>query len=316
MAATKDRVLIVDDDPVIRDLLGSYISSFGFEYDTAKDGLRAVNKLKKGGFTITLTDMIMPNMDGMQLLKHIHENYPKIGVIVLTGYGHTFSYTDVIRAGAADFIAKPFNADELEAKLNRLVRELNLVRQLERHSICDSLTDLYNRRYFDTKILAEVQRADRQGYNIFLQMVDVDNLKSFNDAAGHLGGDQLLKVVGRILRESIRENVDWAYRFGGDEFGIVFTQVELKQIVSVAKRILVKYNEQKFTGTGLSIGIARFIRHPKKSWSEDIANLISRADKALYTAKRQGKNQIVLDEESGKKQKASAVKPGRPRKKR
>jgi diguanylate cyclase (GGDEF)-like protein len=290
----------VDDDPVILDLMGTYISSFGFACETAGDGLEAMAKLKSNNFTIVFTDMIMPNMDGMVLLQHIRENYPKIGVIVITGYGHAFSYTDVIKAGASDFIAKPFNADELEAKLNRLVRELNLVRQLEHHSVCDSLTDLYNRRYFDTKIVTEVQRADRQGYNIFLQMLDVDNLKEFNDSTGHLGGDELLKAVGSILRESIRENVDWAFRFGGDEFGIVFTQVELKQIVAVAERILQKYNHLKFTGTGLSIGIAGFLRHPGNSWSDDIADLVNRADKALYQSKSQGKNQIVLDQTSTK----------------
>ena len=172
-----NKILIVDDDQVTLELMGTYIASFGFDHDTASNGLEAVEKLKKNNFSIVFTDMIMPEMDGMLLLKHIRENYPKIGVIVITGYGHTFTYTDVIRAGASDFISKPFNADELEAKLNRLVRELNLVRQLERHSICDPLTDLYNRRYFNTKIVTEVQRADRQGYHIFLQLLDVDSLK-------------------------------------------------------------------------------------------------------------------------------------------
>ena len=301
MTTQTDKILIVDDDPVILELMGTYIASFGFENEKAGNGLEAVEMLKKDDFTIVFTDMIMPDMDGMQLLKHIRENYPKIGVIVITGYGHAFTYTDVIKAGASDFIAKPFNADELEAKLNRLVRELNLVRQLERHSICDPLTDLYNRRYFNTKILTEVHRADRQGYHIFLQLLDVDNLKGYNDASGHLGGDELLKTVGRILRESIRENVDWAFRFGGDEFGVVFAQLELKQTVAIAKRVLEKFNEHEFTGTGLSSGIARFIRTPGNSWEEDIADMIARADKALYKAKSLGKNQVVLEEASGKK---------------
>ena len=300
MTTQTDKILIVDDDPVILELMGTYIGSFGFENEAAGTGKEAVEKLKKGDFTIVFTDMVMPEMDGMQLLKHIRDNYPKIGVIVITGYGHTFSYTDVIKAGASDFIAKPFNADELEAKLNRLVREQNLVQQLERHSICDPLTDLYNRRYFNTKILTEVHRADRQGYHIFLQLVDVDNLKGYNDEKGHLGGDELLKAVGKILRESIRENVDWAFRFGGDEFGVVFAQLKLKQTVAVAQRILEKYNEYKFTGTGLSCGIACFIRRPANSWEDDIADLIARADKALYKAKGLGKNQVVLDEASEK----------------
>lgn len=295
-----DKILIVDDDPVILDLMGTYVNTFGYDHVAAADGVEAVQKLKEEAFSIVFTDMIMPNMDGMQLLKHIKERYPQIGVIVITGYGNTFTYTDVIKAGASDFISKPFNADELEAKLNRLVREQNLVRQLERYSICDALTDLYNRRFFNSKLLSESQRANRQGYNIFLQLVDVDNLKGYNDEIGHLGGDKLLRTVGTILQQSIRENVDWAFRYGGDEFGVIFTQVELEQIVEVAKRILKKYATKNFEGTGLSIGIARFIRHPDKTWVEDIDDLISRADKALYKAKSRGKNQVVLDETSKK----------------
>lgn len=290
------KILIVDDDPAMLDMMGSYIESFGFEYDKSKDGLTAVEKLKNGDFTIAITDMIMPNMDGMQLLKHIRENYPKIGVIVITGYGDKFSYTDVIRAGASDFMAKPLNLDELEAKLSRLVRELNLFNQLERQSIFDGLTDLFNRRYFDGAVLMEAQRAERQDYHVFLQLLDVDNFKGFNDKAGHQGGDRLLQEVGKILQQSIRGNVDWAFRYGGDEFGVIFTQIELKQIVNVAKRMLKKFSHKNFEGTGLSIGIAAFVRHHEKSWNEDIVDLVSRADKALYKAKILGKNQVVLDD--------------------
>ncbi|HLA27796.1 MAG TPA: diguanylate cyclase [Syntrophales bacterium] len=290
------KILIVDDNPDMLDIMGSYIESFGFEYDKSKDGLAAIENLKNGDFTIVITDMIMPNMDGMQLLKYIRENYPKIGVIVITGYGDSFSYTDVIRAGASDFMAKPINLNEFEAKLSRLVRELNLFHQLERQSIFDGLTDLYNRRYFDSAVLMEAQRAERQDYHVFLQLLDVDNLKGFNDKAGHQGGDMLLKEVGKILQQSIRGNVDWAFRYGGDEFGVVFTQIELKQIVNVAKRILKKFSQKNFEGTGISIGIAAFVRHNEKSWNEDIVDLVSRADKALYKAKNLGKNQMILDD--------------------
>ena len=293
---TTDNILIVDDDIKNLDLFGSYIDSFGFNYDTAEDGQAAVKKLESGHFTIVLTDIVMPNMDGIHLLKYIREHHPKIGVIVITGFAESFTYTNMIKAGASDFITKPFCADELEAKLNRLVRELNLVRQLELHAIHDALTDLYNRRYFDSRILDEVQRAERQGYKIFLQMVDVDNLKGYNDEAGHQEGDKLLQTVGRILLQSIRKGVDWAFRYGGDEFGIIFIQAELQHIVMIAERIQKEYRRKNFTNTGVSIGIARFVRHTGSSWQEDIADLVARADKALYSAKNQGKNRVVTDE--------------------
>ena len=293
---TTDKILIVDDDKKNLDLFGSYIDSFGFNYDTAEDGQAAVKKLESGHFTIVLTDIVMPNMDGIHLLKYIREHHPKIGVIVITGYSESFTYTHMIKAGASDFITKPFFADELEAKLNRLVRELNLVRQLELHAVHDALTDLYNRRYFDNTIMAEVQRAERQGYKIFLQMVDVDNLKGYNDEAGHQEGDKLLQTLGRILIQSIRKDVDWAFRYGGDEFGVIFIQAELQHIVMIAERIQKEYRRKNFTNTGVSIGIARFVRHTGSSWQEDIADLVARADKALYSAKNQGKNRVVTDE--------------------
>ena len=291
-----DKVLIVDDDEKNLSLFGTYIESFGFNYDTATDGQAAVKKLASGDFTIVLTDVVMPHMDGIQLLNYIREHHPKIGVIVITGYAESFTYTNMIKAGASDFITKPFCADELEAKLNRLVRELNLVRQLELHAVHDALTDLYNRRYFDSRIMAEVQRAERQGYKIFLQMVDVDNLKGYNDEVGHQEGDKLLQTIGRILLQSIRKDVDWAFRYGGDEFGIIFIQAELHQIVMVAERIQNEYHRKNFLNTGVSIGIARFIRNIESSWQEDVADLVTRADKALYSAKNQGKNRIVTDE--------------------
>ena len=96
--------------------------------------------------------------------------------------------------------------------------------------------------------------------------------------------------------QSVRENVDWAFRYGGDEFGVVFNQLELPQVISVADRILEKYSLADFIGTGLSIGIACFFHYPGSTWLESISDLITRADKALYAAKYRGKNQIVFDE--------------------
>ena len=162
MANGEHKILIVDDDPAVLDILGDFIAVFGFEYETATDGLEAVEILKKNGFDIVLTDMMMPNMDGMELLNHIHNNYPETKVMVVTGYDRTFTYTDVINAGASDFISKPFNPDELEAKINRIIREIQLMRQLEHLSISDGLTGLYNRRHFDNKIIEEARRAHRQ----------------------------------------------------------------------------------------------------------------------------------------------------------
>ena len=302
MTDSNMKILLVDDDPSILEILADLMAIFGHEYKTAKDGLEAIEKLKQDFFHIVLTDMMMPGMDGMDLLKYIHGNYPNIKIMVVTGYDRTFTYTDVIRAGASDFISKPFNTDELEAKINRLVREIELLRQLEILSISDGLTGLFNRRYFDNKIIEVARRAHRQNHDLFLAVLDVDNLKEINDKYGHIAGDKLLKSVGDIITHCIRENVDWPFRYGGDEFCVILTQVSQDQALKTSERFIQKFNEKKMPRTGLSVGLARFIRSKNKKWKDDIADLIKRADSALYKAKQTGRNRVVVDKENGKRQ--------------
>jgi len=298
MTDTRIKILLVDDDPAILSVLQDLMSIFGHDYISATSGTDAIEKLKQDFFHIVLTDMMMPDMNGMGFLKHINANYPHIKVIVLTGYDRTFAYTDVIKAGASDFIAKPFNTDELEAKINRLIREIELMHQLELLSISDGLTGLYNRRYFDTKIFEEVRRAFRQNHDLYLAVLDVDNLKEMNDKYGHIAGDKLLETVGVIIKKCIRENVDWPFRYGGDEFCVILTQVSREQAVMTVERIIDNFNEKKLPLTGLSIGMAKFVRNPDAKWTDDIANLIRRSDNALYHAKNTGRNRVVVDNEN------------------
>jgi two-component system cell cycle response regulator len=302
MTEPRMTILLVDDDPSILEILTDLMAIFGHDYVTARDGDEAIEKLKHNSFHIVLTDMMMPNMDGMELLKHINANYPSIKVIVVTGYDRTFTYTDVIRAGASDFVSKPFNTDELEAKINRIVREIKLLSQLELLSISDGLTGLYNRRYFDTKIFEEARRAHRQSHNLFLAVIDVDNLKEMNDKYGHLAGDKLLKSVGDIIKHCIRENVDWPFRYGGDEFCVILTQVSREQAIATSERFIQSFSEKKLPLTGLSIGLAQFGRTLDAKWTDDISDLVKRADAALYKAKHTGRNRVVVDNHHGKPQ--------------
>jgi diguanylate cyclase (GGDEF)-like protein len=249
--------------------------------------------LEKQSFSIVITDMMMPEVGGMELLEHIKNRYPRTSVVIVTGYTGTFSYVDVIRAGASDFIVKPFNFDELEAKINRILREREMIRSLEFLSNCDPLTELFNRRYLDKKIKEEIHRADRQGYSVFLIIIDVDNFKSYNDEYGHPEGDKLLIKVANILKNCTRADVDLVFRHGGDEFAITTPYISPAQVGQVGERIIALYKEQSFGDTGLSLGVAEFVRGDG-SLEEDIASLVSRADRALYEAKNRGRNQLVF----------------------
>ena len=290
-------ILLVDDDPSILALLEVFVSSYGYDSECATDGEEAVALLKDKEFDIVVTDVMMPKMNGLELLAHIQKYNPGIGVIVVTGFSDSISYTDVIRAGASDFISKPFNRDELEAKLNRIIREQRTIRELERLSTYDSLTDLYNRRYFDIRLWEEAHRSHRQEYPLYLAIADVDRFKKYNDTFGHQAGDNVLQAIGRVINQCTRKNVDTNFRYGGDEFAIILPQTTAEQAMRVAERIVQFYQELGFGMTSLSIGFARFVRHHGQSWTEDIDDLVNRADKTMYKAKNDPNLQIQQDQE-------------------
>jgi len=287
-------ILIVDDDPVVLEIMKSFVASYGYRFATAANGREAAAILEKEPFSIVVTDIKMPHMDGVELLRHIKSRHPRTGVIVVTGLGDQYSYVDVIREGAIDFMAKPFDGQEFQAKLQRAVREQTLIKELEKLSVCDSLTGLYNRRYFDRKIADEAHRAARQQDNrIFLALIDVDNFKAYNDTYGHQAGDNLLATLGGIMRRCARRGVDWAFRYGGDEFAVIITQANREQSLKVCERIIVTFRKYDFGGTTLSAGLAAFRHHPGRGWRRLISEVVQDADRALYSAKKAGRDRIV-----------------------
>ncbi len=287
------RILIVDDDPSILSLLSQFMTHLGYQFRAARDGIEALEMLERAPSTIIITDLRMPRLDGIQLIKRVKQKWTDTDVIVITGYSRKFSYTDVIRAGASDFVQKPFNLDEIEAKLNRIIRERNLRARLMRLSVRDCLTDLYNRRFFDQRIKEEIERATRQCYPLFLIMLDLDNFKHINDMKGHRAGDEILRILARVLKRSTRNYVDTVFRYGGDEFAIIIPQATLEQAEHIAERVRLNYLKEKVEGTSLSIGVASFDKD--ETGQGDLVNiLVQRADEAMYAAKKAGGNRVVV----------------------
>lgn len=126
------KILVVDDEDDILEWLSNFLSILGYDHATAKDGATAIEHLDRDYFSIVLTDIVMPRMNGMELLSIIRRDYPRTDVIVMTGVVEDYTYPDVIEAGAIDYIAKPFHLNELQAKLARVIREQNLVASLKR----------------------------------------------------------------------------------------------------------------------------------------------------------------------------------------
>ena len=288
-------ILVVDDEPQACEIISDALASWGHEVETAGDGIEALEKIKGKDFTIVVTDMDMPRLDGMELIEQMADNYPHIDVIAITGHVMRYKYTEVIEAGAADFITKPFSLNEFEAKLNRLIRERALRKQLETLAVRDPLTSLYNRRSFEENARKEAMRAVRYRHTLFMFFLDVDNFKKYNDLHGHLAGDALLVKVAELLTNSIRVNIDSVYRYGGDEFIMLLPHLPVDQARRVAERVCWNFNLLQLKPTAFSIGISRFIEK-SGSIQQDIEDMIRRADKALYVAKEQyGKNCVYVD---------------------
>ena len=291
------KFLVVDDERDLRYLLKEYLRTYNLQVEEADSGKKALEIFKeKGPFTILITDIVMPEMDGLTLIRKIKEIYPETMILAMTGYARNYGYVEVVAAGADDLIQKPFSLEELEARLARIIKEWSLKEKLKALSIRDPLTNLFNRRYFEERLKEETYRALRQGYPLCLFMIDVDHFKTYNDTRGHQEGDHLLRFLAGILSRCTREKVDQAFRYGGDEFVVLLPHTDLKGALKVAQRILNAYRVRDFYPTTLSIGIAKLI--PRKSVRESADDLVRRADEAMYKAKNSGGNQIAIDPES------------------
>ena len=286
-------MLSVDDDGELRELLHELISQMGHASVTAADGIDALEKMEEKQFDIVITDINMPRLNGVGLIKRIASDFSDTDVIAITGYQTEYNYTDIIALGASDFISKPINIDEFEAKIKRVIRERNMRFELRRLSTCDALTGLYNRRYLDENLQNEAIRASRQHYDLYLLLIDIDNFKVYNDKYGHQQGDRLLKELAQIISRSIRDNVDSGYRYGGDEFAATILHANPQQALMVAERLRTEYNERNLVPTSLSIGIAK-LKYSHRTLEEDLNDLIREADQALYLAKNNGGDQNVM----------------------
>jgi diguanylate cyclase (GGDEF)-like protein len=284
---SREKILVVDDERAVRDVLQERINNFGYDCKTANNGLEASQKIQGNQFDVIITDIKMPEMEGIELLRKIIKEHPGIDLLVMTGYGAEYTFTQVIEEGATDFIIKPFKSDELKAKLHRIMRERRLKDELFFLSIRDCLTGLFNRRHFYQNLQHEMERAKRQKKALSLILIDIDNFKQYNDALGHVEGDKALEKLAQILQSSLRQNVDSAYRYGGDEFAALLIETTVQQAIQIAERIKVSYEEEKFGLTTLSLGI-------KECKSDfDVETFVKETDGALYEAKRSGGNQVI-----------------------
>ena len=277
------RVLVVDDEQAFRGILRSFVESLGYTCTDADSAQTALGLLKKDHFPIVISDIVMPEMDGLELLRAIKKRHSDVDVLIITGYRSDYSAMKIVQAGASDFLAKPFSLEQLGARLYKIEMEKRLRSKLYLKSITDELTDLYNRGYFYQKLKREAQRARRQGYPLSIIMLDVDAFKQFNDRYGHIQGDALLKTVGRVIQFSVREHVDSVFRYGGDEFAVILPEADETTALLIGDRIKGNLSEAAPSGVSLSLGAAEL------QGDVDIEAFVTVADKKMYEEKSKSK---------------------------
>jgi len=230
----------------------------------------------------------MPGIDGLELIRTIKEKFPDICAIAMTGYTREYKYVETINAGATDFINKPFGIEEIEAKVKRGIIERNIRQELNRLSITDALTGLYNQRHFYDRLNEETARAERQNHELALILLDLDDFKAYNDSFGHLAGDELLQKVGAVINSKMRQNVDSGYRYGGDEFAVMLIEADNTVAEMMSNRIQSGILED--CNISASSGFAVF----KKGLSSE--ELVGQADRKLYDDKDRNKSERLAAE--------------------
>lgn len=288
------RILVVDDETDVAESLAQLLVREGYYVRTAKDGEDALSQFISTPFDVVITDMRMPKMDGLELTKELKKIYRYTDVIVITGFQDSYRYSQVVEAGAADFLSKPFKIQELLAKLRRVLRDRRDRIALVELVLRDALTGAYNRHAFDSILLREVTRAIRLRYPVAILFMDFDDFKKFNDAYGHLAGDQLLKNFVGIVLANIRKDLDYLFRYGGDEFVLFVVNVDIDGVEKLAKRIIYAFCELSGGKVEISIGIA-YIDREVLDQSDDLEleSLLKTADEALYEAKKKKGSSII-----------------------
>lgn len=283
------KILIVDENIKTRKMLHRHLTKGGYEVSEAENGQIALEKIRDELPEVVLLDVMMSDMTGFEVCQQLRKTpqYELIYIIMLTALTGSKDKIEGLDKGADDCVTKPFDISELFARIR--VGERTALKK--REATIDGLTKIYNRNYFDMYLAQEVSRAKRYERELSLIMADIDFFKQINDTYGHLTGDTVLQEFAQILMQQCRKS-DLIARFGGEEFIILLPETPLKGGIIVAERMcerIATHIFQEVEHITASFGVANLIT------DRDGRELLRRADSALYQAKKNGRNQVVVD---------------------
>jgi diguanylate cyclase (GGDEF)-like protein len=272
-------ILVVDDSPTQRAVIAYQLEQLGYLVTHAADGRECLAVLSEQRPDLILLDIVMDDLDGWDTLARIRET-SRVPVIMLTTRTESDERVRGLRAGADDYLGKPFEHEELAARIEAVLRRSHEARR-------DSLTGLPNRRAFEEHLRSLFARPGSTGQTFGLVLFDLDGFKTINDRDGHPAGDRALQTVARMVARQIRAGEE-LFRLGGDEFAIVVVSDGDEAARKVGGRVRLALAQEPRLPT-LSAGVASF-----PADAENQEDLVKRADLALYSAKQAGKNRLAL----------------------
>ncbi|MCL2819796.1 MAG: diguanylate cyclase [Oscillospiraceae bacterium] len=297
MKEKKLKILVVEDSKLNQEVLRRILAK-DYNIVLAQDGTEALEKVKVEIPDLILLDIILPGIDGFDVLTELKkcDESHLIPVIIISGRSNPDDEVKGLKLGAVDYITKPFHEIVVKARVETQVRILKQMRIIEEFGFIDTLTNIPNRRQFDQYLIREWNRAKRENIPISIVMIDVDHFKMYNDTHGHQQGDLALQTVAGTIASSLKRKTDIAARWGGEEFSVLLPNTTLDGAVQVAEDIRknVETASIPFPGADLyhNVTISTGVSEMLPDDNVSISNLVLQADKALYKAKELGRNRV------------------------
>lgn len=299
------RVLVAEDDLTSRTILTAILVKWGYEVVPATDGEQALEILQKPDSPrLALLDWSMPGLSGVEVCSRLRKNqdHDSIYVIILTAKSEKKNIVEGLNTGANDYIIKPYDNDELQARVNVGKRMVEIQTELEsaKHALIheamhDSLTGIYNRKAVLDVLNKQLSWTKRHGGILSVGMCDLDHFKMINDKYGHQTGDDVLRGFIGIINDNLRQ-YDIIGRYGGEEFIIIIPSAgDAMQLMDFNRLCKTTYDSRIETRSGdlsvtVSIGVTR------SKGTNTIDNILAEADDALYRAKDMGRNRVFYAE--------------------
>jgi two-component system, cell cycle response regulator len=297
------RLLVVDDDDTNRTLVGKALEFEGYQVRLAESGIHALQMLNDWHPHLVLLDVNMPGLNGLETLAKLHARDEYVSVMFVSANSHTDDIVRGLDLGADDYVTKPFEVMALLARVRAQLRIKDLNDNLRRANErlkelvdIDDLTGLFNMRSLYKRLDFELDRARRYNRSVAVLMMDLDHFKRVNDQNDHLFGSFVIKEVGKMIRDNIRK-VDFAARYGGDEYLVVLTEISPDGAKTFSNRLRARIEEATYTNEfytmklTASLGLA--ICNPNQT-EVDARALVRYADRALYKAKENGRNRVEM----------------------